>query len=399
MDKKFRLLAIWGTAAAVLTAGVMEVESQAQQTVPAPQFKIDPSWPKPLPQVKDAEGQMRRWVTGAVGGVCIDSHDHIITVNRGGTMGTYEAMSGMLSPQVVVYDISGEVINSWAPHPKEGQANILPETAHGCSVDYEDNVWLTGLGDGIAQKWSHDGKRMLLQIGVKGQCDGPPDASPKARYPTCGEKGAFNRSKTLLNQPANLWVDPGQDPVTNERGSVYIADGYGNHRVVVFDRNGKFLRQWGEPGKGPGQFGPAGDAGPGPAGGHPHCVALTKDGFLYACDRANNRIFEYDKTGVLKRTIPIDPDGGLKAAQRTADVAFSNDPAQTYLYTADLGNNVIRILERKSGKIVGRIGVGPGRGVGELLTPHQLAVDSKGNVYVSSTAGSNRVQRFINSPW
>ena len=183
--------------------------------------------------------------------------------------------------------------------------------------------------------------------------------------------------------------------MTNERGSIYIADGYGNHRVVVFDKNGKFLRQWGTPGKGPGQFGPAGDAGPGPAGGHPHCVALSKDGLVYACDRANNRIFEFDRVGNLKRTIRIDPPGGLLAPQRTADLTFSTDPQQTYVYDTDIGNNVIRILSRASGEIVGQIGVGPGRQAGSLVTPHQIAVDTKGNVYVSETADSNRVQRFI----
>jgi hypothetical protein len=396
MARHFRPAAVWWPIAmAILVTGSIGIASHAQTTVPIPQFKIDPYWPKPLPQVKGADGQLRRWVTGAVGGVCVDSHDHIFTTNRGGAMSTYEAMSGVLSPQVVVYSTSGDVINSWAPHPHEGEPNVVPAVAHGCFVDYEDNVWLTGISDGVAQKWSHDGKKVLLQIGVKGRCDGPPDASPKAPYPTCGEKGSFNSSKTLLNQPANLWVDPDPDPVNKERGSVYIADGYGNHRVVVFDRNGKFLRQWGEPGKGPGQFGPAGDAGPGPAGGHPHCVALSRDGHVYACDRANNRIFEFDKLGALKRTIPINPEGGLQAPQRTADVTFSKDTQQTYIYNVDLGNNVIHIIDRASGKIVGEIGSGPGRGAGELLTPHQVAVDSKGNVYVSSTVASNRVQRFI----
>jgi hypothetical protein len=369
--------------------------SEDQRPVPVPTFKADPWWPKPLPQVTDADGQLRRWVTGGVGGVCIDSHDHIFTLNRGGTMGSYEGMSGVLSPEVIVYNTAGDVIDSWGKR-KEGEPPLIAATAHGCTVDYQDNVWLTGLGDGVAQKFSHDGK-FLSQIGVKGQCDGPPDSTPQAKNPTCGEKGAFNTSKTLLNNPANLWVDPGPDPVTKEPGSVYIADGYGNFRVVVFDKNGKFLRQWGEPGKGPGQFGykEGEDKGPGAAGGHPHCVALSKDGFLYACDRANNRIQEFDKTGNLKRIIPINPPGGLRAAQRTADVAFSTDPQQTYLYDTDLGNNVIRILERKSGKIVGQIGVGPGRTAEQLITPHQLAVDSKGNVYVASTTDSNRIQRFI----
>ena len=294
----------------------------------------------------------------------------------------------MLSPEVVVYDMGGNVINSWGAHPKQGEPKTLPQSAHGCTVDYEDNIWLTGIQDGIAQKWSHDGKTLLLQIGEKGKCDGEPNQSPRARYPSCGEVADYNSSKTLLNQPANIWVDPGPDPVTKERGSIYVADGYGNHRVVVFDSSGKFLRQWGSAGDGPGQFSKTG-------GGHPHCVALSKDGFLYACDRGHSQIFEFDKTGALKRTISIDSDNGLKAAQRTADLAFSSDPDQTYMYSTDLGNNIIRILERRTGKFVGRIGYGPGRMAGALVTPHQLAVDSKGNVYVAETIDSHRVQRFI----
>ena len=270
----------------------------------------------------------------------------------------------------------------------KARVKILPQTAHGCFVDHEDNLWLSGLGDGIVQKWSHDGHKLLLQIGEKGKCDGEPNQNPKTRYPSCGEVAPYNRSQTLLNLPADVWVDPDSDPVTGQRGSVYIADGYGNHRVVVFDGKGKFLRQWGSAGDGPGQFARTG-------GGHPHCVAVSRDGFVYACDRGHSRIFEYDKMGALRRTIQVDPEGGLEAPQRTADIAFSKDPQQTYVYTTDLGNNVIRILERKSGKIVGHIGVGPGRGAGELLTPHQIDVDTKGNVYVSSTFDSNRVQRFL----
>lgn len=394
MSKKSWLAVPLGTAAAVLVMTFLTVELSAQ-SVPLPQFKVDPYWPKPLPQEKDAQGQMRRWFTGGVGGVCVDSHDHIYTTNRGGRPSVYEGYSAIVSPYVIVYNTAGDVINSWGKHREDGSGSeVLPELAHGCFVDYEDNVWITGTQDGLVLKYDHDGKKILLTIGVKGQCDGPPDAAPKARHPTCGEKGSFNSSKTLLNQPPNLWVDPAPDPVTGERGSVYIADGYGNHRVVVFDRNGKFLRQWGTPGKGPGQFGPAGE-GFIQSGGHPHCVALSKDGLLYACDRINNRIFEFDRVGNLKRTIPVDPPGGLTAPHRTGDLTFSTDPQQTYMYDTDIGNNVVRILNRASGQIVGQIGVGPGRQAGSFVTPHQIAVDSKGNVYVSETIDSNRVQRFI----
>ena len=85
--------------------------------------------------------------------------------------------------------------------------------------------------------------------------------------------------------------------MNGERGSVYIADGYGNHRVVVFDAKGTYLRQWGSAGTGPGQFAPSG-------GGHPHCVVLGNDGLVYVCDRQGNRIEVFDKVGTLKRIIP-----------------------------------------------------------------------------------------------
>jgi hypothetical protein len=179
---------------------------------------------------------MRRWVTGAVGGVCVDSHDHIFTTNRGGRSSVYEGFSGMISPYVIVYNTEGDVINSWGKHREDGSGSeVLPEVAHGCFVDYEDNVWITGTNDGIAVKYDHDGKKILLTIGVKGQCDGPPDASPKSRNPTCGEKGSYNSSKTLLNNPSNLWVDPAPDPVTNERGSI--------HRRWVWESPRRRVRQ------------------------------------------------------------------------------------------------------------------------------------------------------------
>ncbi|MSO72261.1 MAG: hypothetical protein EXQ84_01435 [Rhodospirillaceae bacterium] len=367
------------------------------QTVAVPQFKVDPYWPKPLPQIKDAEGQLRRWVTGEIGGVCVDSKDRIITTNRGwqndrlGGLLSWEAIAGMAAPPVVVYDAEGNVTASWGDAsfiaPKGG-TKVMPEAFHGCFVDYEDNIWVMGVQDGIIQKYSNDGSKMLLQIGTKGICDGKPDQSPNNFFPSCGDSAPFNSSKTLLNDPADVWVDPNPDPVTKERGSIYIADGYGNHRVVVFDSKGKYLRQWGSAGDGPGQFVKTG-------GGHPHCVAVAKDGMVYACDRGHSRIFEYDKLGTLKRTIGIDPEGGLMARLRTGDIDFSTDPQQTFMYTTDLGNAVVQILNRATGRIVGSVGTGPGRQAGMLVTPHQMVVDSKGNVYVAETITSRRVQKFV----
>ena len=363
----------------------------AQSSAKAPTYKVDPFWPKPLPIVTDADGQAHQWVTGEVGASCIDSHDHIITVNRGFLKGGLLGQEGTQSipaPPVVVYDPEGNIVSSWgdAALTQAGVTATLPNGIHGCFADYQDNIWIAGNADGIVQKWSHDGKQMLLQIGTKGTCDGPPTTRPQAPFPTCGEPGT-NSSRVLLNDQAEVAVDRNPDPVTGQPGSVYVADGYGNHRVVVFDSAGHYLRQWGSAGSGPGQFVATG-------GGHPHCVVLGNDGLVYACDRGQNRIQVFDRTGALKRTFPINPPDQLKATSRADDLVFSTEPAQTFMFVVDLGSDRVWILERATGAFVGSVGRA-GHMAGEFTFPHTAAVDSRGNLYVAETVGGRRHQKFL----
>jgi hypothetical protein len=374
------LVAVWNSAPRAALAG---------PKVPA--YRVDPLWPKPLPSSKDADGLSHQWVTGEVGASCIDSHDHIVTVNRGFLKNGLLAQEGTQSvpaPPVMMYDPEGNIVSSWgdASLTPAGVTAVLPNGIHGCFADYDNNIWIAGNADGIVQKWSHDGKKMLLQIGTKGVCDGPPTLRPQAPYPTCGEPGS-NASHALLNDPADIAVDPGIDPVTGERGSVYIADGYGNYRIVVFDSRGKYLRQWGAPGAEPGQFVARG-------GGHPHCVVIGNDGLVYTCDRGQNRIQVFDKQGSLKRTIPINPSDQMKATSRADDLTFSNDPAQTFMFVVDLGSDRVWILDRATGNILGGIGR-PGHMAGEFTFPHTVAIDSKGNLYVAETVGGRRHQKFL----
>ena len=368
------------------------------QSVPKPQFKVDPFWPKPFPQFKDAKGNLHKWATGEVGGTCIDSHDHIFTLNRGwqnsqlGKLHIFEAMSSVPAPPVIAYDPDGNVVTSWgdASHlTPGGGTKVMPESLHGCFADYEDNIWIAGNSDGVVQKYSHDGK-LLMQIGTKGVCDGKPGPpGPGAQppfFPTCVSPG-LNGSKTTLNDPADISVDPNPDPVTNERGSVYIADGYGNHRIVVFSNKGVYLRQWGSAGSGPGQFAAEG-------GGHPHCVNIGSDGMVYTCDRGNARVEVFDRKGELKRTIAINPEGFSYQPLRTNDIAFSKDPAQTFFYTSDVGSGTVWILNRNSGAIVAGIG-SMGQQAGQFIGVHTMATDSKGNLYVSEGGGGRRTQKFV----
>jgi hypothetical protein len=392
--------------AVVLGAATTVTYADPKKPPKVPVLKFDPTWPKALPvagqfgtppAISSATGKPKPWVTGEVAGTCVDSQDHVFTVNRGNLVAP-ETVTAVPSPTVIEFDTEGNVVNAW--NPKGVQAQI-----HGCFVDYQDNIWIAGNGDGIVEKWKHDGSMQLLQIGTQGVCDNPPAN-------TCGNSGGnplANMSKTLLNEPANVWVDPGPDPETGQRGSVYIADGYGNHRVVVFSATGTYLRQWGgvagtvnDPSTDSlGKFA-SGD------GGHPHCVVGGNDGLMYVCDRADDRIQVFTKTGAPDRlpvrVIPVVPGTGvtlgiggapgLGTAGSAWDLRFTNDPFQTYFYEIDGGNEIMHTMDRVLGTIVSDLGQ-PGHEPGTQFTfLHSNTVDSKGNVYTGETINGRRVQKF-----
>jgi hypothetical protein len=119
-----------------------------------PSFRVDPSWPKPLPD---------GWITGEVGGTAVDARDHLFILDRR-NLTEKELRVGQPSPAVIEFDPDGTVVNAWTPP-------VLPENLHGCFIDHEGNVWIGGNADAIVQKYSHDGSALLLQIGVKGQFD------------------------------------------------------------------------------------------------------------------------------------------------------------------------------------------------------------------------------------
>src|SRR5512138_20913 len=191
-------------AAAVFAAGTWVATRQAGADSPsdhAPRFRVDPSWPKPLPSTNG-----HQWVTGEVGGSCITADDHVVTLNRGfqGGLVGQDGTTSIPSPPVVEYDADGNVARSWGDRndwdPVTKTSKVLPTGIHGCHVDFQGNVWIAGNGDGVVQKWTRDGGQMLLQIGTKGKCDWP------AANGACGNSGAdpaANQSHELLNEPAD----------------------------------------------------------------------------------------------------------------------------------------------------------------------------------------------------
>jgi DNA-binding beta-propeller fold protein YncE len=323
-----------------------------------PKFEVDASWPKPLP-----EG----WVTGQVGGVCADAHDHIVIVNRRDITEEEMETSKQASP-IIMFDSSGAMVNSF------GDPDKVPNSIHGCRFDRDNNLWVGGNSDGIVQKYSHDGK-FLMQIGTRGTFDSS-DGTGKGK--------ASNSAPDKLFNPAGVAIDPGN-------GDIYVADGYGNRRVAVFDKNGKFLRQWGR--QATKQETEAGEGGV--FAQVVHCVAISNAGLVYVCDRQGDRIQVFDKMGKFQRNIwirtgtPTLPD-----ARGTAWwVEFSGDPQQKFVYVMNGRNETVHVLDHASGKIVSTFGR-PGHQVGNFTHGHTMAVDSKGNLYVAETNWGRRVQKF-----
>ena len=389
--------------AVVVSASLWTPQLQAdpKKSPKVPSYKVDPFWPQPLPK-DHASG--KQWVTGEVAGACIDPLDHVIIITRAfqaGGLIAPETLTGIAAPPMIEFDKQGKVVRTWGDPSLNtvaqgtlpvGTNKVLPHGIHGCYVDYQNNIWIAGNGDGVVQKYTRDGSTLLLQIGTKGVCDWPANGNK------CGNSGAdptANKSHTLLNEPANVAVDPAN-------GDVYIADGYGNHRIVVFDKNGNYLRQWGDVvtnngNPEPGLFAAGG-------GGHPHCVVLGNDGLVYVCGRGDDRIQVFDKQGNLQRIIDVVPGTGarnfpggapgLGTAGSAWDLVFSNDPHQTFMFEADGGNETLWTMDRALGTILAGLGR-TGHMAGEFTFLHSVAIDSKGNLYTGETIGGRRIQRFI----
>ena len=346
---------------------------------PRTKFRVDPFWPKPLPRELRG-GLNREWVTGEVAGNAVDSRDHVFILNRRNLTG-FEMQAGTASPAVIEFDRGGNVVNGWPPEPRPMPDPFLPDGLHGIFVDHEDNVWIGGNGDAIVQKYRHDGT-FLMQIGEKRRFD----SSDGTALGT-----PLNASRTLLNKPSDIAVDP-----TNN--DIYISDGYGNHRVVVFNKNGNFLRQWGSAAT-------LQEARAGAAGkfhGVVHGVKLGADGLVYVNDRAGDRIQVFDKMGNFQRNIWVNNGIAIGAggAGSCWDLAFSSDKKQRFIYVTDGDQQINSTLDRRAlspsfanASALAKMGRS-GHMAGEFTFLHTVAVDSKGNLYTAETVGGRRIQKF-----
>lgn len=341
----------------------------AQGTVVAPRFEVDPFWPKPLPN---------NWVLGETIGLGIDSQDHVWIVHRADRVNAVEGAADQnpptasccrRAPWVLEFDPAGNLVGHWGG---PGAGYEWPLSNHGIFVDYKDNVWIGGndAKDSHILKFTKSGK-FLMQFGRQGQSKGSNDTENFGRV-------------------AKIFVDP-------KENEAYVADGYGNKRVAVIDADsGKFKRYWGAYGNKPddtnlGPYNP--NAPPAQQFRTPvHCAELSNDRLVYVCDRPNDRIQVFRQDGtfvkeqfIAKRTLG---DGSVW------DIAFSKDPQQKYLYLADGKNEKVYVMDRESLQILTTFGDG-GRQPGQFFAVHSIATDSKGNIFTTETYEGRRVQKFV----
>jgi len=354
------------------------LSARNQSAVQAPRFQVDPLWPKPLPD---------KWIMGSVIGVSVDSTDRIWMLHRPSSLSDNEraavldpplAACCLPAPPILVFDLEGNLVDSWGG---PGLGYEWPQSEHGLYVDDKDNIWIGGNGANDHQivKFSNGGE-FLLQIGRSGMSNGSNDTQN-------------------LKQPTTMTVDP----VANE---VYVADGYGNRRVIVFDADtGEYRRHWGAYGNRPDDsdaynasgatVGPDYDPDKPPSQQFSravHGVAISEDRLVYVADRVNNRVQVFTPDGTFVKEGFVDKR--TRGFGSVFELAFSKDSDQQFLYNPNGMNQSVDILLRESLEVVDRFGRG-GRYPGQFYSVHSIAVDSHGNIYTGETLEGKRLQRFI----
>src|SRR5580700_5703294 len=339
---RFSGIAFMAIFAALTIPARFQNATAAQASVP--RFEPDPYWPKPLPN---------NWMLGQVSGIYVDSHDHIWVTSRPRTLDNNDKYAALNPPQadccipappIIEFDQAGNFIQGWGG---PGQGYEWPDNEHGIFIDFKENVWVGGNSDKDTNilKFTKTGK-FLLQIGHHGTSGGSNDTQN-------------------LKRPAGICVYP----KTNE---VFVADGYGNRRVIVFDADtGAYKRHWGAYGNKPDDSVSKEPVNQGPGSQQftvVHKVVISRDGLLYVADRTNRRIQVFTVDGKFVREQFIVRDSQARNGT-VSSLAFSADPQQQFLYVADQGDNLVWILDRQTMSVAGSFGR-LGRYAGQFNSPH-----------------------------
>ncbi len=269
------------------------------------------------------------WTFRDVGGVAVDSKDQVFVFNRG-------------EHPMIVFDRDGNFLRSWG----EGE---YPR-AHGLNIDVDDTLYLTDDGGHVVRKCTPAGK-VLLELGTPG-----------------------NPTPYMSGLPFHRCTHTALSP----KGEIYVADGYGNARVHKYSPDGKLLMSWGEPGTDPGQFNIV------------HNIVTDADGWVYVADRENHRVQVFDGNGKyetqwnnMHRPCSLCRGNGVRLEFIIGELGSG---ANVNRYHPNIGPRLSIVDEH--GALIARLGGkdGPGTEAGKFLAPHGIAVDSRGDIYVGEVS-------------
>ncbi|HEV8501428.1 MAG TPA: peptidyl-alpha-hydroxyglycine alpha-amidating lyase family protein [Casimicrobiaceae bacterium] len=282
-------------------------------------YRIVDGWPK-LPD---------GWRLGDVAGVGVDRNDRVYLFHRG-------------EHPLMVFERDGSFVRAWG--------DGVFRRAHGVHVAPDDTLWLTDEGDHTVRHCTFDGK-VLVTIGV-------PDAA----------------APFMSGEPFRRCTHTALSP----DGEVYVSDGYGNARIHKYAPDGRRLMAWGRPGTGPGEFN------------LPHNIGCDADGWVYVADRENHRIQVFDGDGRFETEWRgLHRPSGMHLPHGRCPVCYVGEIGPYYEFNRGAPNLGPRIsILANDGKLLARIGVEPaaGEGPGQFLSPHGLAVDSRGDLYVGEVS-------------
>jgi len=295
-----------GTVAFTLLLILCESAQPEDKSKGIPDYQPVAGWPQLPP----------KFAFGPVSAVATDAKDHVYVAHRG-------------PKPILVFDRDGKLLRSW------GDEHL--KTPHGLRLDPDGNVWVTDIGNHLVLKFDPEGK-LLLSLGKKGEAGNKLDQ--------------FDRPTDVAFTPT---------------GEFYISDGYGNARVLKYDRTGKLLKHWGTKGKGEGEFN------------LPHAICVDAKGRVYVGDRENNRVQIFDA------------DGKFLEVWKESGAPYGLFLSGDRLFVADGRAGWVRVLG-PDGKSLGRWGE-KGTAAGQFQLPHMLCVDSRGDVYVAEV-NNKRMQKF-----
>ena len=329
------LVVVLSLSAFVLLPGADGLRARAEaQAAAKPQavalstrYKVDPDWPQRPDNVK--------W--GDMPGIAVDTKDQVWLFTRA-------------KPPIQVYSADGKFIRAW------GQDVI--GKAHGIGFDPASNVWVADNGKHVVMQFTPEGK--LLK--------------------TLGTPGKTGCDETHFNQPTDMAI--------TAAGDVFVSDGYGNNRVVHFDKDGKFVKAWGRKGFAPGEF----DL--------PHGIALDSKGRLYVTDRNNGRVQVFDQSGkFLAQWAGLMVPWGFHVTPRDEIwVCGSSHMERKGKWRGLPPKDQVLVVFNPAGKVLAQWRIPKGRDgkeqAGEVNWLHAVALDSKGNIYVGDIRG-RRAQKFV----